>query len=362
MRKTMHKRFVALSVALVLGALPVSEALARVGSPTASARSVSSAPRAATPVSVGRVGGGQSIGMARPDVMARVKQSPPAAKSNTNSNSGSTPYVAAAPTPEAPKKRSWVAPALAGVVAGGVAGYALADSHNTAPAPQAPVGQYVPQAPQYSQQAQQYAPQPQYAPQEQSVAPAYPANRGYVAAPTAQPVQPASSGGFGFGSFLVLLALLGGGYLVYRKMKGDNMTQAKATTGRSAYSASVAPKADDANDLQVIARRFFEELQVLNNKGDLAELKKRLTPEMFEILGGDIRERTAASQTTVVSVTPTLVDSTNEGHQDVASIHYAALISESPEEAPEKVEEVWHFVKTKGTSTWLLAGIEGVGA
>lgn len=254
-----------------------------------------------------------------------------------------------------------MAPAAAGALAGAAATYAL--THNSNPQPTnapAPAPQHAPApAPQYEQGSFAGGSGGGYPMQAQ-------APMGHVApmAPVQmqQPVQ--SSGGFGFGSFLLLLILAGVGYVVYRRFvaNGGDVGAIKRSlnVGMPKAAAPVAPVAATANALEVMAKQFFTDLQDLNNRGDLATLKTKTTSDLYEVLAEDIRTRGEPSQTSVVSVKATVVDEANEGNRQIVSVRFEALVSENPNQAAEPVDEVWHFVKDNGDTNYKLAGIEQV--
>lgn len=348
-------------LAMTIGSLPAE---ARVGSPSAASRSVSvsSARPSAAPAAPGRIGGGQSIGMQRSTVMSSVRSAPapvqaPAPLASVARPSAQSIPMAPSAAASVKKDRSWVAPALAGAAVGAAATYALSD-HGNHQAPQ----QYAPAPaqPQYAPQPQQYVPQPQqpqYAPQ---VGQGYTGGvqGGYAAPMTAPAVAaPQSSSGFGFGSLLVLLVLGGVGFMAYRMVTGN---QSSKTSSGIKSATPVASAVSGSSDFAVTAKQFFIDLQNLNNAGDMDALKQKTTPDIYEALAHDIHTRTAASTTSVVQLNAEVVDETTEGSRRIVSVRFVGLVSESPNHAPDAVDEVWHFVQEAGDTRWKVAGIEQV--
>jgi hypothetical protein len=213
----------------------------------------------------------------------------------------------------------------------------------------------MPQQPQYMPQQQ-----PQYAPQ---------AGQGYnggvqggYAAPMAAPAMapaaaPQSSSGFGFGTVLLLLALGGIGFVAYRLV-----TTKQGSTTPSGFKPikSVAPVASGSSDFVATAKQLFIDLQNLNNAGDMDALKLKTTPDIYEALAHDIHSRDAASTTSVVQLNAEVVDEMTEGARRIVSVRFIGLVSESPDRAPDAVDEVWHFVQESGDACWKVAGIEQV--
>jgi predicted lipid-binding transport protein (Tim44 family) len=78
-------------------------------------------------------------------------------------------------------------------------------------------------------------------------------------------------------------------------------------------------------------------------------------------LVADIAERAAASRTQTMMMTAERVDLTEESDRSIASVRFRGMISEDPNAAPEQIDEVWHFVRSReADSQWQLAGIEQV--
>lgn len=352
-------------LAMTIGSLPAE---ARVGSSSSSSsRSSASVSRPSfTSSAPSRIGGGRSLGIQRQSVMSSVRSAPaqiPAPLANvTRPSSPSMPMAPGAAAP-VKKDRSWVAPALAGAAVGAAATYALSD-HGThqAPPQHAPAPAQPQYAPQYMPQQPQYMPQqqPQYAPQ---------AGQGYnggvqggYAAPMAAPAMapaaaPQSSSGFGFGTVLLLLALGGIGFVAYRLV-----TTKQGSTTPSGFKPikSVAPVASGSSDFAATAKQLFIDLQNLNNAGDMDALKLKTTPDIYEALAHDIHSRDAASTTSVVQLNAEVVDEMTEGARRIVSVRFIGLVSESPDRAPDAVDEVWHFVQESGDACWKVAGIEQV--
>lgn len=330
-------------VALLSAQSPSYAKLGSVTSAPAARPAPAPAMRPAT-VSQNRVGGGQSVGMQRPEVMQAARTTPPPAQQVTPVQSralGTVPAQSPATT-AGPGTPGWVKPALAGAAVGAIAGYALsnhgtpAQAGNQGYANNGYAPNTVPQE-QYSQG--QPHPQTQVAPQQQEYAPGQ------------------SSSGMGFFGYLVLFGLLVGIFLLWRKFyKGetfqqtmDNLKPPQFTDASS--PAPVYPSAKTAIGLDYLQR--FHDLQKWNGANNVVALQKATTPELFEILKPSI----GAGQTTVLKLSGEILDVTTEPHQTVASVRFTGVISENggPDEA---LDEVWHFVQVTDNHDWFLAGIE----
>ena len=142
---------------------------------------------------------------------------------------------------------------------------------------------------------------------------------------------------------------------------GSGSSAAGATSSTAVAGAAAAGGDRDVQQLVANARAFYTLLQDLNNRGDLAGLRARTTDDIFPALAADIQARTQPSMTTVLSVEAQLVDATREVDRLVASVRFRSTVSEGPDQPPQSVDEVWHFVKDAAApGAWRLAGIEQV--
>lgn len=133
----------------------------------------------------------------------------------------------------------------------------------------------------------------------------------------------------------------------------------QAAPMRQQASANVPSGFDSAGFLRA-AKLNFMKLQIVNDRGNLDELREFTTPELFDELKKDVLERSGAmQQTDVVSLNADLLEVVTEGDRHWASVRFSGMIRENPGAAPEGFEEVWNLVKpTDGSAGWLLAGIQ----
>lgn len=339
------RKLMTMLLATLMAGLPLASE-AKLGGSSNGGRSTSMTTRSATPPATSspssRLGNGNSGGMTRPDVMAR-------ARSNTPPPAGA--YAGGAPMPSAPPAAAprsgpgWGTVAGAAAV-GAAAGYMMGD-HNS---PQTPA-----QAPGNASQGNSDSGASRDMQRSASEAGA--------------PVSPekSSSGGFGFGSLLGLLALGGGGLWAFRKYQASRHPQfASRSEPIGSFKASDAPvfgaSAPSANAdtaIEQLALKAFNELQEANNRGDLTFLRTRVDDLLFQQLEADITQRGGPGHTTVVSMRPQVLDVTDQGARRLVSIQYTGTIVEGPDAAPEALDEVWHFVD-ENRGFWKLAGIEQV--
>ncbi|WP_395699047.1 Tim44 domain-containing protein [Aquabacterium sp.] len=115
----------------------------------------------------------------------------------------------------------------------------------------------------------------------------------------------------------------------------------------------------DAAGFEQIAKQLFTRLQAANDAGNLAELRRYATPEMAEQFQRELMQRGgAAQQTAVMKLDAQVVDTAEEGGQQVVSVRFHGLIVEAQDSAAQPFDEVWHFVRpADGSGAWALAGI-----
>ncbi len=128
----------------------------------------------------------------------------------------------------------------------------------------------------------------------------------------------------------------------------------------AAPAAANVPAGFDVAGFLRGAKLNFMKLQIANDRGALEELREFTSPELFEELSKDLRERGGAAQhTDVVSLNADLLEVATEGDKHWASVRFSGMIRETPGAAPAGFEEVWNLAKpVDGSTGWLLAGIQ----
>jgi len=162
-----------------------------------------------------------------------------------------------------------------------------------------------------------------------------------------------------------LLLLTGAGFWAFQRYQAAQKggaaqlgSHAASFKTNNAPASGSNPPTGDA-DIERIALKAFNELQDANNRGDLPFLKSRMDDLLFQQTEADIRQRGGQSHTQIVSMKAEPVDITDQGNRRLVSIRYTGLIVENPDSAPERLDEVWHFVD-ENRGVWRLAGIEQV--
>jgi predicted lipid-binding transport protein (Tim44 family) len=124
------------------------------------------------------------------------------------------------------------------------------------------------------------------------------------------------------------------------------------------------PEGMSAADFERVAKMLFIRLQASNDAGQVDDLRKFTTPELFASLRLDLQDRgNAGQQTDVMQLDAELVDTAQEDGHWVASVRFHGLIREHAEQPAEAFDELWHFVKpVAGDRDWAIAGISPVAA
>jgi hypothetical protein len=301
------------------------EASARVGG-SRSGSSMSSSRSHVTQSSVApqRAGSGNDAGMQRPDVMNKARSQDAAAPVTQPA-----PQAAGA-TPAAgqPAKPGFGVGSMVGAAAAGAAVGYLANSamHDNA-APQTQAG-----------------------------------SSDHFANPLASGGQSGGSG-FPWGGILMLLAGTAAVIGVLTFLSRRRETADLSTYGRVAAQSVVPASTVDAEQqsFEANALKFFNALQEANNRGDIAYMEQNSIDPMRQVLVDDIRNRAVPSQTQVMMMKAERIDLTEESDRSIASVRFRGMVSENENAAPDSIDEVWHFIRSRDAdSRWMLAGIEQV--
>jgi predicted lipid-binding transport protein (Tim44 family) len=127
-----------------------------------------------------------------------------------------------------------------------------------------------------------------------------------------------------------------------------------------AAARAFVPASFDSEGFGRIAKTIFVRLQTANDSGDLDDIRRFTTPEMFAELRMDLQDRgAAAQQTDVLHVDAEVLDVADDGQRQIVSVRFHGQVREETGAAPSDFDEVWHLVKPNDDSrNWAIAGIE----
>ncbi|WP_119154485.1 Tim44 domain-containing protein [Caldimonas tepidiphila] len=147
---------------------------------------------------------------------------------------------------------------------------------------------------------------------------------------------------------------------------GGSYGSPAASTGLAAAplvqtgAPSALPADFDRSAFERVAKLIFIRLQAANDAGDLEDLRRFTTPEMFAAARLDIQDRRGgAQQTDVVQLDAEVVDFARESDREVVSVRYHGLIREEANGTAQTFDEIWHLVRpADGSREWAIAGIQ----
>ncbi len=143
---------------------------------------------------------------------------------------------------------------------------------------------------------------------------------------------------------------------------GASVGGAAGGAAGGAPAAISLPGGMAAADFERLAKMVFIRLQAANDAGNVDDLRKFTTPELFASLRADLLERGSAKQTTdVVQIDAQVVETARENDQDIVTVRFHGLIREVADAGAEPFNELWHLVRAAdGQGDWAIAGITPV--
>ncbi len=120
------------------------------------------------------------------------------------------------------------------------------------------------------------------------------------------------------------------------------------------------PEGFDIPAFERIAKMIFIRMQAANDAGDLDDLRRFMTPEMFAEARIDLHDRGADKQhTDVEKVDAEVIDFAQENGRAIVSVRFHGLVREAKDATPTAFDEVWHLSKPDDDSNaWAIAGIQ----
>lgn len=281
-----------------------------------------------------RLGKSRSLGMQRsvPTQSARPMTAPP------------QPAPAPQAPAPAPSKGPGLGTAIAAGAAGAAAGYMLGHATNANAAP----GNAQPQT----------APQQSYA-----------------------PAQPAPAAGFPWGTLAIVGLAVFGAYLFFRRRNTSAPRQPAPQTyqasspqpqsfppipqigsglpgyGPSSTNLTRLPDGTETPYFLRQAKATFLHLQSLNTPDSVEEVRKYMTPELFQDVRGEISSNSDVADFPQLECN--LLEAVQEGGRFIASVRFSGTVSESVNASPQPFSETWHYLKDPTVADrWLVAGIQ----
>ena len=207
-----------------------------------------------------------------------------------------------------------------------------------------------------------------------------------------------SSGlGAAIGGIMMVILLLGAGFVIYRMLTRNKSSQplgyagagttntttvpsvpqaqpaqftgnaapgSLASTLGGAPALSAAPVASrwpadfDAPEFERQAKLNFERLQAANDAGDASTLRDFLTPELYRELESEMKSAWGTQQKTeAVDLRSEVLEVITEGALYVVSVRFTGQIRENG--VLSDLNEIWHLEKpVSGRAGWRVSGIQ----
>ena len=108
-----------------------------------------------------------------------------------------------------------------------------------------------------------------------------------------------------------------------------------------------------------VARQRFNHIQSVNSASNVEEIRRYLTPELFNSMYQDIMANQDQDVAEFSNLNAMVADTATENGQYVVSVRFTGTVSEDLNSLPQPFTEIWHFVKPAGSQQdWVVAGIQ----
>lgn len=143
-------------------------------------------------------------------------------------------------------------------------------------------------------------------------------------------------------------------------MGGTGVSQGGSMIGANLQQSGGRIPADfDALAFVRHAKVNYMRLQAANDAGNLDDIRKFTSPEMFAEIQMDINERNGLTQATrILELNADVREVAEEDNSYIVSVHFTGRVQEDGAD-PEDINETWHMSKARqGSGGWVLAGIQ----
>lgn len=108
-----------------------------------------------------------------------------------------------------------------------------------------------------------------------------------------------------------------------------------------------------------VARQRFNHIQSVNSASNVEEIRRYLTPELFNSMYQDIMANQDQDVAEFSNLNAMVADTATENGQYIVSVRFTGTVSEDLNSPPQPFTEIWHFVKPAGSQQdWVVAGIQ----
>ena len=129
--------------------------------------------------------------------------------------------------------------------------------------------------------------------------------------------------------------------------------------GASMSSGNQLPDGTEPAAFLRVARQRFNHIQSVNSASNVEEIRRYLTPELFNSMYQDIMANQDQDVAEFSNLNAMVADIATENGQYVVSVRFTGTVSEDLNSLPQPFTEIWHFVKPAGSQQdWVVAGIQ----
>ena len=129
--------------------------------------------------------------------------------------------------------------------------------------------------------------------------------------------------------------------------------------GASMSNGNQLPDGTEPAAFLRVARQRFNHIQSVNSASNVEEIRRFLTPELFNSMYQDIMANQDQDVAEFSNLNAMVADTATENGQYVVSVRFTGTVSEDLNSLPQPFTEIWHFVKPAGSQQdWVVAGIQ----
>ena len=129
--------------------------------------------------------------------------------------------------------------------------------------------------------------------------------------------------------------------------------------GASMSNGNQLPDGTEPAAFLRVARQRFNHIQSVNSASNVEEIRRYLTPELFNSMYQDIMANQDQDVAEFSNLNAMVADTATENGQYVVSVRFTGTVSEDLNSPPQPFTEIWHFVKPAGSQQdWVVAGIQ----
>ena len=129
--------------------------------------------------------------------------------------------------------------------------------------------------------------------------------------------------------------------------------------GASMSNGNQLPDGTEPAAFLRVARQRFNHIQSVNSASNVEEIRRYLTPELFNSMYQDIMANQDQDVAEFSNLNAMVADTATENGQYIVSVRFTGTVSEDLNSPPQPFTEIWHFVKPAGSQQdWVVAGIQ----